>query len=60
MDKKGTGWTMVDALYFAGAALISAGAGYLSLAAGLVTAGVFCLAASFLVDRGDRKGGNSG
>ncbi len=60
MDEKGTKWTAVDALYFAGAALVSAGAWVCSVAAGLVTAGVFCLAASFLVDRGGRKGGGGG
>ncbi len=60
MDKKGTEWTVVDALYFAGAALVSAGVWLTSVAAGLVTAGAFCLAASFLVDRGGRKGGGNG
>lgn len=47
----------VDVLFFLGAALISVGLGlWIAPPAGLVTAGAFSLAASFLSD--DGKGGD--
>lgn len=51
----------VDVFYFVGGALVSLGAGVLCLAAGLIVAGAFCLAASFLADRpAEGKGGEDG
>lgn len=48
----------VDVLFFAGAALVSLGVGLLAgLAAGLISAGVFSLAAAWLSDRPDREDG---
>lgn len=43
--------TVVDLLYAAGVLLISAGAGYLAIPAGLISAGAFLLAAAVLIDR---------
>lgn len=51
MDKKGRNWTMVDTLYWLGAALLSLAAGALAAPAGLAVAGVGCLAGAWLIDR---------
>lgn len=49
----------VDVLYFLGAALVSAGIGLLAgIAAGMIAAGVFFLAAAWLCDNTDEKGGD--
>ncbi len=53
-------WTVVDTLYWVGAALISGGAGWLLPPAGLIAAGVFVLAGAWLIDRaGTGIGGGS-
>lgn len=47
----------VDVLYFLGAALAAVGVGlWACLGAGLVTAGGFCLAASFLTEWSEKDG----
>lgn len=47
----------VDVLYFLGAALAAVGVGlWACLGAGLVTAGAFCLAASFLAEQPGKGG----
>lgn len=49
---------VVDILFFLGAALISIGIGlWVHFAAGLVSAGVFCILGSFLTDTGSVKNG---
>ncbi|MEG2422008.1 MAG: hypothetical protein RSB55_10655 [Oscillospiraceae bacterium] len=46
----------VDVFYFCGGVLVSLGIGMLSIPGGVIAAGVFALAASFLADRGGRGG----
>lgn len=57
MEKQG--WSVVDLLFLAGAALISFGVGILSLPGGLITAGGFCILGSVLADlsaRAEKRG----
>ena len=56
-------WSAVDQLFWVGAALISTGAGILSLSWGLFAAGAFCILGGVLIDlsgraarRGEEKG----
>lgn len=55
--KKGR-WTAVDTLFWLGGCLVSAGMALLALPAGLISAGVFCLAGGVLIDRSAGKGGD--
>lgn len=56
-------WSAVDTLYWLGGALAALGVGLWALPAGLIAAGVFCLAGAVLVDlsgRADRRGDGEG
>lgn len=57
MESKKPKWTMVDTLYWLGAVMVSAALGLCHLAVGLASAGVFCLAGAWLVDKGRGGGG---
>ena len=46
---------LVDLLYFAGAAAISAGAAMLAIPAGLMAGGAFLILAAVLIDRGGEE-----
>lgn len=46
---------LVDILYFAGAAAISAGAAMLAIPAGLMAGGAFLILAAVLIDRGGEE-----
>lgn len=53
-------WSAVDTLYWLGGALVSLGIGLWALPAGLIAAGVFCLAGAVLVDLSARPGRGKG